>query len=102
MVEVLLDDIHNGMTNEITGPRTLTIEEVILEIANATGKAIEYQPVSLAEYNATMKSAGVPSDYIWLFDYLFREVLSKAENQVVSADVERSWEERLRTFLNSP
>ena len=36
-----------------------------------------------------MKSAGVPSDYIWLFDYLFREVLGKPENQEISNDVEK-------------
>ena len=36
-----------------------------------------------------MQEAGLPEDYIWLFDYLFREVLSKEENQVVTSDVEK-------------
>ena len=89
VVKVLLDDAHNGKTYEITGPKALTFEEVVKEIATGTGKNIAYQAVSLEAYNSMMQAAGVPSDYIWLFDYLFREVLSKEENQVVSTDVEK-------------
>lgn len=89
VVKVLLDDAHNGRTYEITGPRAITFEEAITEIAAGMGKKIKYQAVSLEAYNDVMKAAGVPSDYIWLFDYLFREVLGKEENQAVSADVEK-------------
>lgn len=89
VVEALLDDAHNGNTYEITGPGTLTFEEAVREITNATGRAIKYQAVSLEEYATMMKAAGVPSDYIWLFDYLFREVLGNEENQVVTTDVEK-------------
>ncbi|MFK7774632.1 MAG: SDR family oxidoreductase, partial [Saprospiraceae bacterium] len=38
VVKVLLDDSHNGKTYEITGPRTLTFEEVVKEIAEGLGK----------------------------------------------------------------
>ena len=89
VVNALLDDRHNGKTYEITGPEALTFQEVVGEIAEVTGRPINYQAVSLAEYNAIMKAAGVPEDYIWLFDYLFREVLSKEKNQVVTNDVEK-------------
>ncbi|MEM6630650.1 MAG: NmrA family NAD(P)-binding protein [Bacteroidota bacterium] len=89
VVKALLDEAHNGKTYELTGPRALTFEEVVREIAVATGRDIQYQAVSLEAYNSMMKSAGVPEDYIWLFDYLFREVLSKEENHVVTADIEK-------------
>lgn len=89
VVEVLLNDAHNGNTYEITGPRTLTLEEAIQEIAAGAERKIAYQPVSLEAYNEMMKAAGLPSDYIWLFDYLFREVLGNQENQVVSHDIEK-------------
>ena len=36
-----------------------------------------------------MKNAGLPEDYIWLFNYLFREVLGNQNNQVVTNDVEK-------------
>lgn len=89
VVAALLDDAHNGKTYEITGPRTLTLEEAVQEIATGTGKAIRYEAVSLEVYRAMMEAAGLPADYIWLFDYLFREVLGNEENQVVTQDVEK-------------
>ncbi len=89
VVEALLDDAHNGKTYEITGPQALTFREVVREIETATGKPIAFQAVTQEAYNKAMKAAGLPEDYIWLFDYLFREVLSKPENQVVTRDVER-------------
>ena len=88
-VEALLQDSHNGHTYEITGPRKLTFEEVVQEIAAGTGKQIHFQAVSQAEYNKMMEAAGVPGDYIWLFDYLFREVLGNSSNQVVTQDVQK-------------
>lgn len=89
VVQTLIDDAHNGKTYEITGPRALTFKEVVAEIAAGINRSISYQAVSLEEYNSMMKAAGLPADYIWLFDYLFREVLGKAENQVVTKDVEK-------------
>jgi len=89
VVEALLDDAHNGKTYEITGPQAMTFEEAIRIIEGATGKPIAFQAVSQEEYNAAMKAAGLPEDYVWLFDYLFREVLGKPENQVVTHDVKR-------------
>ena len=89
VVKALMDDAHNGKTYEITGPRTLTFREVVQEIAAGTGKEITFQAISIEAYNEMMKAAGLPGDYIWLIDYLFREVLSNAENQFISSDVEK-------------
>ncbi len=89
VVEVLLNDSHNGHTYALTGPRTLTFEEVVQVIADATGRTIQYQSVSQEAYNSMLEAAGVPANYIWLFDYLFREVLSKPDNQVVTTDIEK-------------
>ncbi|MFN1834265.1 NmrA family NAD(P)-binding protein [Balneola sp. MJW-20] len=85
----LISDEHNGQTYEVTGPRTLTFEEAVNEIAKATGRSISFKPVTLQEYTEGMKMAGLPADYIWLFEYLFQEVLGNPKNQVVSNDVER-------------
>ena len=89
VVEALLNDAHNGKTYEITGPRTMTFEEAVTEIAYACERDLKYLAVTQVAYNAMMKAAGVPSDYIWLFDYLFREVLGNPNNQVVTTDVEK-------------
>ncbi|NND34052.1 MAG: NmrA family NAD(P)-binding protein [Saprospiraceae bacterium] len=89
VVKVLLDDAHNGKTYEITGPRLMTFKEVVEEIATGSGRNLNYQAVSRDEYNSMMRAVGLPEDYIWLFDYLFREVLGNQKNQVVTNDVEK-------------
>jgi uncharacterized protein YbjT (DUF2867 family) len=98
VVKVLMDDAHNGKTYEITGPEKLTFEEVVKEIAAGTGRTLNFQAVSMEEYNSIMESAGLPPDYIWLFDYLFREVLGNEENQVVTNDVEKVLERKATSF----
>ncbi len=89
VVEALINDAHNGQTYEITGPRALTFRAAVREIGAATGKSIVYRAVSLQYYKASMEAAGLPGDYVWLIDYLFREVLSVPANQDVTRDVER-------------
>lgn len=89
VVKVLLEETHNGKTYEITGPRTLSFEEAVKEIVDGTGKTIRYEAISLEAYSSMLKAAGVPADYIWLFNYLFREVLGNERNQVVTSDVEK-------------
>jgi uncharacterized protein YbjT (DUF2867 family) len=94
----LTDDQHNGQMYEITGPRKLTFAEVVQEISKATGRSITYHPITLDEYTDGMKQAGLPSDYIWLFEYLFREVLGNPKNQVVTQDVERVLGRKAKDF----
>ena len=89
VVKVLLDDFHNGKTYEITGSKALTFKQVVEEISKGIGRNLHYQTVSLDEYKLMMKAAGLPDDYIWLIDYLFREVLGNEENQVITNDVEK-------------
>lgn len=87
-VEALLNDELNGRTLTVTGPEKITFRQVIDEIAAATGRSIEFESVSIDTYAEMMKQAGLPNDYVWLFSYLFKEVLGNAENQDVSHDIE--------------
>jgi uncharacterized protein YbjT (DUF2867 family) len=84
----LTDDKHNGQTYEVTGPRNLTFGEVVQEISEATGRSIKFQPISLDDYTEGMKKAGLSVETIWLFEYLFKEVLGNPKNQMISNDVE--------------
>ncbi|MCG2590003.1 NmrA family NAD(P)-binding protein [Rhodohalobacter sulfatireducens] len=95
---VLTDEKHNGQTYEVTGPRKLTFGEVVQEISNATGKPIKFQPVALDDYTEGMKKAGLSLDYIWLFEYLFKEVLGNPNNQVVSNDIEKVLGRKAKDF----
>jgi uncharacterized protein YbjT (DUF2867 family) len=89
VAKILLDDSYNGKTITVTGPRTLTFKEAIQEITNGSNRKINFQAISLENYIEGMKAAGLPGDYVWLFGYLFKEVLGNAENQVVSHDIEQ-------------
>jgi uncharacterized protein YbjT (DUF2867 family) len=87
--KVLVDDSYNGQTITVTGPQMRTFEEVVGIMAEATNKQIEYIPISINEFKDGMRNAGLPDSYVWLFGYLFKEVLGNPANQEVSNDVEK-------------
>lgn len=89
VTSVLVDDAYNGETITVTGPEKLTFREVTEEMGRGIGRALRYQPISIEEFRQGMKAAGLPDDYVWLFGYLFQEVLGNPDNQAVSRDVER-------------
>ena len=88
VVAALLNDEHNGQVYELTGPRQLTFPELVEEIAKASGRVIQFSAITLEEYTKMLKEQQVPDDYIWLINYLFKEVITE-ENSVVTDDVEK-------------
>ena len=89
VTKVLVDDSYNGETITVTGPEKLTFEKAVQIMAQAIGRDIAYIPISIEEFKAGMKAAGLPDSYVWLFGYLFKEVLGNPDNQEISNDVER-------------
>ncbi|MFD2099602.1 NAD(P)H-binding protein [Flagellimonas iocasae] len=89
VVEALMNDAHNGEIYELTGPRFLTFQQVVNEIAQATGRDIAFTPISLPAYTKMMEDFGVPADYVWLINYLFSEVLGNKANEVITHDIEK-------------
>ena len=49
-VAALTDDRHAGQVYELTGPRLLTFADAVGEIAQATGTAMRYPPVSVEDF----------------------------------------------------
>jgi len=96
--EALINEELNGETLEVTGSELFKFGEVVQIIAETTGRSIRYLPVSLQEYTDQMKKAEVPETYIWLLEYLFREVLTNPKNQEISHDVERVLGRKAKTF----
>ena len=88
-VEVLLNDQHNGQLYELTGARTLNFQEVVDEIGKAIGREIGFTAVSLEDYTQMLKDAGVPGDYVWLVNYLFKEVIGDPAISDISHDIEK-------------
>jgi uncharacterized protein YbjT (DUF2867 family) len=83
-VAALTDDRHIGQLYELTGPRALTFAQAVEEIAQATGQAVRYQPVSLDEYSSAMAAQGLPTEVIELTGYLFSEVLDGRNSQATN------------------
>lgn len=87
VAKVMVDDAYNGQTITVTGPQKRTFKEVVEIMAAATNKHIQFVPISIDEFKDGMQKAGLPDSYVWLFGYLFQEVLGNPENQEVSEDV---------------
>lgn len=97
VVESLLDDRHAGQVYELTGPRLLTFPQALAEISNATGRPINFQPLTLEEYAAQLRAYQLPEDYIWLINYLFTEVLD-GRNAKVTNDIEKVLGRKAKDF----
>ncbi len=89
VTKVLVDDSYNGETITVTGPQKLKFEQVVKIMEQGIGRDIQYIPITIEEFKDGMKAAGLPASYVWLFGYLFKEVLGNADNQVISHDIER-------------
>ncbi|MUH36937.1 NmrA family transcriptional regulator [Zobellia amurskyensis] len=85
--KVLMDDSYNGQTITVTGPQKRTFAEVVEIMAKAADRSIQYIPISIEEFKEGMRQAGLPDSYVWLFGYLFKEVLGNPDNQEISNDV---------------
>ncbi len=88
VTKVLVDDNYNGQTITVTGPEKHTFKEIVAMMADGIGKPIQYIPISIEEFKEGMRNAGLPDSYVWLFGYLFQEVLGNPDNQEVSNDIE--------------
>lgn len=97
-VEALLHNEHNGKIYELTGTKLLTFQDVTTEIAKVTGRDIAYTPITLPAYTEMLEQHGVPSDYIWLIDYLFSEVLGDPRISEISHDIEKVLKRKPKDF----
>ena len=74
-VAALTEKGHEGELYELTGPRLVTFEQAVDEIAQAANREIRYVPVSMAEFESLLAEQEVPADFVWLLKHLFSEVL---------------------------
>jgi uncharacterized protein YbjT (DUF2867 family) len=82
-VAALTEEGHVGELYELTGPRLLTFEEAVGEIARAANRELRYVPVSMEEFESILAQAGVPAEIVWMLKYLFTEVLDGRNAHVV-------------------
>jgi uncharacterized protein YbjT (DUF2867 family) len=81
-VAALTEDGHAGQIYELTGPRPLTFSEAVAEIAQASGREIQYIQIPHEAFVAGIAESGAPDDIAWLLDYLFSTVLDGRNTKV--------------------
>ena len=60
VLEALQNDDHIGKLYELTGPRTITLDEVATTLGDAIGRPVQYLPISRTEYTDELTQAGIP------------------------------------------
>jgi len=95
-VAALTKDGHAGKTYDLTGPRLLTFAEATAEIAEATGRAVRYLPVTSSEY-AEALAAELPVEVARFLCDLFTRLLD-GHNAKLGDGVERVLGRRPRDF----
>ncbi|MEA2057415.1 MAG: NAD(P)H-binding protein [Actinomycetota bacterium] len=96
-VAALTEDGHVGELYELTGPRLLSFAEAIDEIANATGRDIQYAPVTVDQFASAMAAQNVPGEAIAIFSFLFSEILD-GRNAHLTDGVQRALGREPRDF----
>jgi uncharacterized protein YbjT (DUF2867 family) len=96
-VAALTEKGHEGKLYELTGPRLLTFEQAVGEIARAADREIRYVPVSMAAFESLLAEQEVPAEIVWLLKYLFSEVLD-GRNAHVMDGVQRALGREPRDF----
>lgn len=93
----LTEDGHAGQVYEVTGPRLLTFEQAVAEIAKATGRDIDYHRVTAQEFVAGMTEVGVPEQDAEVFAEIFGTVLD-GRNAHLTDGVQRALGRAPRDF----
>jgi uncharacterized protein YbjT (DUF2867 family) len=88
-VAALTEHGHAGRLYELTGPRLLTFEEAVGEIAAASGREVRFARIGFDEFAGEMAALGVPEDEVELLRFLFTEVLD-GRNAYVTDGVQRA------------
>ena len=96
--KALTEEGHTGQIYELTGDATYTFATAVAEIAKATGRSIQFIPVSLEAYVAELHKIGLDKDYVWLIEYLFTEVLGNPDNSIITQDIETILGRKPTTF----
>jgi uncharacterized protein YbjT (DUF2867 family) len=87
-VAALTSSAHDGKIYELSGPRLITFGEAVGEIARATGRNIDYIPISGEEY-AQVLSQFVPAEQVTFLKELFEFILD-GHNAYLSEGVQQA------------
>ena len=93
----LLEDKHNGQVYALTGPRLLSFKQVTKEISITIGREIQFEAITIEQYNEMLKQFQLPDEYVWLINFLFTNVLD-GRNSSTTNDVEKVLGRKAKDF----
>ena len=64
---VLSTDGHEGAIYELGGDEAFTLSQLAAEVARASGRAVVYRDLSVADYTAALEQAGLPAPMAAIF-----------------------------------
>ncbi|MEU9997764.1 NAD(P)H-binding protein [Streptomyces sp. NPDC050848] len=70
-VAALTEDGHAGQTYRLSGPRAISFDDVLDEIARATGRTLTHRAVTPEEFAAVGARHGLPEGYVHLLNELY-------------------------------
>lgn len=96
---VLIDESYNGEIIEVTGPELITFKDIVNIISKTSNRSLNFYDITLEQYIDGMKQMQIPSDVVWLIEYLFTHVLTNPKNQLVVNDIERVLGRKAKPFI---
>jgi uncharacterized protein YbjT (DUF2867 family) len=91
-VSLLHGDGHEGKRYEITGPESLTVDEVAAAISSAIGKSVRYVDIDPDEKSRAMRAAGVPAYFTDAMYELFSQRRKGPDESRVNLSTHRSFD----------
>lgn len=91
------DDRHIGEAYELTGPRLLTLPQVVEELSTAMGRPVTYEAVSIPDYAKELVDHGFPEEESLPIAQLLADVLD-GRNASLSDGVKRALGREPRDF----
>jgi uncharacterized protein YbjT (DUF2867 family) len=89
VVAALTEDGHTGQVYEVTGPRLMTFDDAVADIAAATGRALTFERITSAEFVRQLTAGGVPAEDAHVFAEIFETVLD-GRNAFLTDGVQRA------------
>jgi len=96
-VATLLEDGHAGQVYELTGPRLMTFAQAVQEIAEATGRKINFIEIPHNTFVSALRAQGMPNNVVDLISYLLTTVLD-GRNAHLTDGVQRALGRQPRDF----
>lgn len=96
-VAALTEPGHVGEVYELTGPRLMTFTEIAAELSEAAGYPVRYLSITVADFAAGMKDAGLPDDFADGLAGVFSEIMD-GHNAYLTDGVQRALGRAPRDF----